>query len=210
MSDIDSIRAELRSIRNQESHWLSKHELRALNRRARDLITKAGLLGMAPAAYQHWLDGASLEAARSLSSQANPQAAPSPPSRPSSRDTAPARAAPPSPPIRNMIMIETAAQAAPRPSRAAEVAEIHLAGINLSRKRAGLAPLTSAELAHEFADVDRTPARSSGMTHRARGNAIAARQGTPTTQGAIDDMWADIARRGNASAGLKTPARTHG
>ena len=143
-------------------------------------------------------------------------------------------------------MTETVADVAPRPSRAAQVAEIHLAGINSSREQCGLAPLTAAEVAHAFGDLDRTTAASSGMTRRARGNAIAARQRAPTAQAAIDemwsgfaakinvtrspapppadaspaasvrqsqasinDMWADIARRGNAEAGLKTPAKRH-
>lgn len=50
-----------------------------------------------------------------------------------------------------------ASVATPRPSRAAQVAEVHLSSINESRKRCGLAPLSAAELAHEFSDLDRTP-----------------------------------------------------
>ena len=255
MSDDNSIRAELRSIRQQEfGAWLPERELRALSRRAQLLIKTAGLWGVAPDAYERWLEGASLEQrgfvnpadVRLRVARAKPAAAPSQPLPPSSPGPAATRAAPLSSQIGKAPMTETIAHAAPRPSRAAEAADVHLAGINASRKQCGLAPLTAAEVAHAFGDLDRTPARSSGMTRRARGNAIAARQRAPTTQATIDemwsgfaaklnvmrspapapadaspaasvrqsqasisDMWADIARRGNAEAGLKTPAKRH-
>jgi hypothetical protein len=202
MSYADSIRAELRSIRQQESGaWLPEHELRALSRRATVLIKKAGLWGVAPGAYERWLEGASLEAARSQMrvAWAKPAAAPSPPSPASSRDAAATRPAAPSPQIGKATMTETASHAAPRPSRATEVAEVYLSSINASRKRCGTPPLTLAELTHEFAHLDRTPAPSSGMTRPARGNAIAARQDAPTTQAAIDDMWSGFAAKLNAT-----------
>ena len=62
-------------------------------------------------------------------------------------------AAPPSPQI-GTKRCETVAHAAAHPSRAAEIAEIHLASINESRKRCGMPLLTLAELTHEFADLD--------------------------------------------------------
>lgn len=45
-------------------------------------------------------------------------------------------------------------------SRAAQVAAVHLRPINESRRRAGLAPLTAAELTREFADLDCSPPRA--------------------------------------------------
>jgi hypothetical protein len=126
--------------------------------------------------------------------------------------------------------------AAPRPSRAAQVAEIHLAGVNESRKRCGLAPLSAAELEHEFEELDRLPpprtkARrpSSNSNHAAdpmwsdivgklnaslpasRTPVGAARTspagGTNPTQASSDAMWAGLARNLNDEAGLATPAR---
>ena len=44
-----------------------------------------------------------------------------------------------------------------RLARGAQIAEVHLASVNASRKRCRLAPLTATELAHEFADPDRAP-----------------------------------------------------
>lgn len=190
MADDNLIRSELLSIRQQEfGPWLPEQELRALNRRATLLIKKAGLWGMAPDAYERWLEGDTVAAAGPIQERAAPT---------------PVATAKPSP----------------------------------------------AGRSHEFADLDRTAAPSSGMTRRARGNAL----GSPATQAAIDDMWsgitaklnatrqpmpaasarraptpadaspaplvrqsqasindmwADIARRGNAEAGLRMPARGH-
>jgi hypothetical protein len=75
-------------------------------------------------------------------------------------------------------------------SRAAQVAEIHGRAINASRKRCGLAPLTAAELAHEFADLDRSPPR--------------AKVGSPRTNtGAADTMWGGIVARLNTTVRAK-------
>ena len=117
----------------------------------------------------------------------------------------------------------------PRPSRAASVAEIHLASINASRKHCGLAPLTATELAHEFADIERTPPRTAPpQTRRDAANLVAARQGAPTSSAEIDAMWTSIAAGLNAtlpvtrgpigsprasvarSSGKPTPAETDG
>ena len=66
-------------------------------------------------------------------------------------------------------MIASAAHAAPLcPARSVEVAQIHLASINASRKKCGLPLLTAAELAHEFADLDQTPAPGNGAASLAR------------------------------------------
>jgi hypothetical protein len=78
-------------------------------------------------------------------------------------------------------------------SRAAQVAEIHGRAINASRKRCGLAPLTSAELAHEFADLDHSPPRAKGGSPR-------------TNTGAADAMWGGIvARLNKAAPASRTP-----
>jgi hypothetical protein len=99
---------------------------------------------------------------------------------------------------------------APRPSRAAEIAAIHLAGVNDSRKRAGLAPLTSAELATEFAELDRlsTNTTTKKSARRAAANAMAARQGLPTDQAAIDSRWAAAAQKLNATLAPAAPSPT--
>jgi hypothetical protein len=87
------------------------------------------------------------------------------------------------------------------PSRAEQVASVHLGPVNHSRKRCGLPLLTLADLTKEFADVDRTPAPAK-FNRRDAGNAIAARQGVPSAQASIDAMWAGIAtRRGATVAG---------
>jgi hypothetical protein len=119
------------------------------------------------------------------------------------------------------------------PSRAASAAAVHFGSINSSRKRAGLAPLTSAELAHEFADVDRSPVRKAarpkfsstgaadGMWAAIVGKLnstlptrppIAAGHPSPESSdgdGRVDAVvdWSALARNLNASAGLATPAR---
>ena len=65
----DSVRSELRSLhRQQNDPMLSKDERRALQKRATLLIKKAGLWGMGHDAYERWLEGASLEAARATAS----------------------------------------------------------------------------------------------------------------------------------------------
>jgi hypothetical protein len=75
----------------------------------------------------------------------------------------------------------------PNPTRAASVAAIHASSINASRKRAGLVPLTSAELEREFADGDRALVRK----------AVAPR--TTSSTGAADAMWDGIITKLNAS-----------
>jgi hypothetical protein len=91
--------------------------------------------------------------------------------------------------------------AAPRPSRAALVAEAHLAAINASRKKCGLAPLSASELATEFAELDRLPTNTTTKksARRAAANAMAARQGLPTDQAAIDDRWTALATKLNVA-----------
>ena len=104
----------------------------------------------------------------------------------------------------------TAAPAVPvtRLSRAAQAADLHGPGINETRRRAGLAPLTSAELEREFADVDREPMRTmtKKSARRAAANAMAARQGLRTDQATIDIMWSDISARHNASLPARRPS----
>ena len=104
---------------------------------------------------------------------------------------APAIAAPPRP------AATRPSAPAPRPS----LADLHGAGINETRRRAGLAPLTSAELELEFADVDREPPRTmtKAAARRAAANAMAARQGLRTDQAGIDDMHAGIVAKLNAT-----------
>jgi hypothetical protein len=106
----------------------------------------------------------------------------------------------------------TAAPAVPvtRLSRAAQAADLHGPGINETRRRAGLAPLTSDELELEFADADREPPHTmtKAAARRAAANAMAARQGLRTDQAGIDAMWAAAASRGRdegrrASPGVK-------
>jgi hypothetical protein len=116
-------------------------------------------------------------------------------------------------------------------TRAAKVAEIHRGSINASRVRAGFAPLTSAEFAREFGDVDRLPVRTKSIVPGTRSNQAAdamwsgivgklnaslpsrspsvgssgeraAAAGERPTQGAIDSMWGSIATELNAEAGL--------
>jgi hypothetical protein len=86
---------------------------------------------------------------------------------------------------------------APRPS----LAEIHGAGINETRRRAGLAPLTSAELERELGDADCEPTNTTTKksARRAAANAMAARQGLSTDQATIDSIWAASAQKLNAS-----------
>jgi hypothetical protein len=76
-------------------------------------------------------------------------------------------------------------------SRAAQVAEVHLAAINASRKKCGLALLTASELAREFADLDRPPPRAT--------------VGSPRTnpQAAVGSMWGGIVAQLNTTV----PAR---
>ena len=117
-------------------------------------------------------------------------------------------------------------------TRAAQVASIHLAPINASRKRVGLPALTLVEAEREFADVNRAPFRAKAVAPRttsgtgaddlwngivAKLNATLPVNRAPITsartspasgdaEGRIVD-WSAIARDLNASAGLKTPAR---
>ena len=107
----------------------------------------------------------------------------------------------PSAPRAPASIAASAPPAAPRPSRAALVAEAHLDGINTSRKKCGLAPLSASELATEFAELDRLPTNTTTKksARRAAANAMAARQGLPTDQAAIDSRWAASAQKLNAS-----------
>ena len=107
-------------------------------------------------------------------------------------------------PLRNMSMIASVENAAPRSSRAAQVAEIHRDAINASRERCGLAPLSAADVAQEFADLDRLPQRAKTATRRDAGNLMALRQGVPVSQGRIDEMHREIVAKLNATL----PART--
>jgi hypothetical protein len=121
------------------------------------------------------------------------------------------------------------------PSRAASAAAVHFGSINSSRKRAGLAPLTEAQVAHEFADLDRAPVRTKAVAPRATSNQAAADSmwgsivgrlnaslpsrapiaagrtspATSATDGRVDAVvdWSAIARNLNAEAGLEAPAR---
>jgi hypothetical protein len=95
----------------------------------------------------------------------------------------------------------------PAPARPS-LADLHGPGINETRRRAGLAPLTSAELEHEFADADREPPHTMTKTaaRRAAANAMATRQGAPTDQAAIDSMWSALAQRRNATLPVKRSA----
>ena len=152
----------------------------------------------------------------------------------SSRAPATSGALPSSHP-RNTSMTTSLAQAAPQASRAGQVAEIHLAGINVSRRRVGLAQLTAAELTSEFADLDRSPPRAKVISPRTNTSAadtmwggivaklnasvpasrtpIGARRASPApantqpTQRAVD--WSEIATGLNEQAGLRTPVRTN-
>jgi hypothetical protein len=118
-----------------------------------------------------------------------------------SAPTSPKASAPPRAPASVTSVRPTTA---PRPS----LADIHGPSINESRKRAGLAPLTSAELEREFADVDREPMRTmtKKSARRAAANAMAARQGLRTDQATIDIMWSDISARHNASLPARRPS----
>lgn len=89
-------------------------------------------------------------------------------------------------------------------SRAAQIAEIHLGPINASRKRCGLAPLEAAEFARKFADIDRLPQRMR-LDRRAAANIAARHQGVPMAQTGIDDMWAALATKLNATLPARAP-----
>jgi hypothetical protein len=118
--------------------------------------------------------------------------------------------------------------------RALSVASIHLGPINESRRRAGLAPLTAAEVEHEFADVNRSPVRTKGvvpsawsnqaantmwggivahlnMTVRAKPGLSSGRVASPaaspgsSSNRSVD--WGEISRGLNEQAGLASPAR---
>jgi hypothetical protein len=78
-------------------------------------------------------------------------------------------------------------------SRATQVASIHFGSINDSRKRAGLTPLTTSEVAASFADVDRYPARTKDVAKPA-----------PSSQ-AADSMWGSIVQKLNATVPTRAP-----
>jgi hypothetical protein len=79
-------------------------------------------------------------------------------------------------------------------TRAASVAEIHLAPINASRRRAGLPAMTLAEAEREFADVDRAPFRAKAVAPR-----------TTSNTGAADAMWGGIVAKLNSSVPSRAP-----
>jgi hypothetical protein len=89
--------------------------------------------------------------------------------------------------------------APPQLSRAAQAAEIHLAGVNASRKRCGLAPFSEAELAHEFEELDLLPPARAKVTRRDAGNLAAQRLGAPSSAQEIETMWSGVVARLNAS-----------
>ena len=72
------------------------------------------------------------------------------------------------------------------PSRAASAAAVHFGSINSSRKRAGLAPLTLAEVKAAFADADRLPVRAKAVAPR-----------TTSNQASADSMWGSIVQKLN-------------
>jgi hypothetical protein len=79
-------------------------------------------------------------------------------------------------------------------TRAAQIAEVHRASINVSRKRVALAPLSAAELTSAFADVDPAPFRKTVATR------------TILSTGAADAMWSGIvARLNKAAPASRTP-----
>jgi hypothetical protein len=80
-------------------------------------------------------------------------------------------------------------------SRSASVASIHLAGINASRKKSGLAPLALVEAEREFADVNRSPSRTKSATRRTFSNA-----------GAAGSMWSGIIAKLNATLPSRAPS----
>ena len=80
-------------------------------------------------------------------------------------------------------------------TRAAQVAAVHLRPINESRKRAGLEPLTEAQVALEFAAVAHMPVSAKGST-----------MPTGTNQASADGMWGGIvARLNKAVPASRTP-----
>jgi hypothetical protein len=88
---------------------------------------------------------------------------------------------------------------APAPSRSAQVAAVHLSGINESRRRCGLAPLTLAEFSLEFAEIDQLP------PHRSKG--AARTPPPPASQAAIDDRWSTLVNAHNTRSGIRTPVQ---
>jgi hypothetical protein len=72
-------------------------------------------------------------------------------------------------------------------SRAEQVAAVHLRPINESRRRAGLAALSTDEVAREFADVDRSPLRKVVATR------------TTSNTGTVDAMWGGVVGKLNAT-----------
>jgi hypothetical protein len=115
-------------------------------------------------------------------------------------------------------------------TRAASVALIHLGPINASRRRAGLAAMTLAEVESEFADVNHSPPRTKGVARRTFSNAdasamwtgivsrlnstIQSRAPVAMTAGSNPEKpvaaavdWSSIAGALNTEAGLAMPAR---
>jgi hypothetical protein len=165
-------------------------------------ISKAGLWGITPDQYARWLKGDDSFVAKSFvngsfASGPKPSLASAPASRPAHAATAIPRV-PPSPPIRTTPVTETLVHAAPQPSRAAEAAAVHLGPINVSRKNCGLEPLTAAQLADEFADLDRAPAPSNRKSSLARAN-LRASPSNATAQTAADSIWTAIVDKQNAA-----------
>jgi hypothetical protein len=201
LSAYDRARAEILPIRKQLSKpGITDYERDALNKREGKAIARAGLWGITPDQYARWLKGDDSFVAKSFvngsfASGLKPSPASVPPSRPSY--VTPNPRVPPAP-IRNTSMTKTLAQAAPQPSRALQVAEIHLASINASRKRCGgLAPLTAAQLADEFANLDQVPA-SNRKASLARAN-LRASPSNATAQTAADSIWNAIIDKQNAA-----------
>jgi hypothetical protein len=108
---------------------------------------------------------------------------------------------------RGHASIAAAPAAPPRPSRAALVAEAHIDGINASRKKCGLEPLTLAELEPAFVDVDREPTNTTTKksARRTAANDMMRRQGLSTDQGSIDSIWAASAQKLNATLPSSSP-----
>jgi hypothetical protein len=201
MSDSASLRSELRSLKEQQSKpGIPERELRSLNKRGRLAIMKAGLWGMRADEYNRWLDGDDAAAARFISGGSTES-----PVKERMRSPPIATAQSSVPPSRFQSHQNNCAPA-PQASRAAQVAEIHLAGINASRQRCGLPPLAASELAREYADLDRLPAPTKKVSRRDAGNLAVLRSGGPTDQAGLDAMWSGIAAKLSASqSASRTP-----
>lgn len=102
------------------------------------------------------------------------------------------------------------------PSRAAQVADVHLGAINASRKACGLAPLSATEAEAIFSDArpqmpvsSAAPAAGSfGAKQSARreaANARAAAQGMRSDRSGIDHLYGELAGRLNATVSSARP-----